>query len=333
MSTDDAGWRPTAAPATLEQRARMLQLARAYFASRSVLEVDTPALTRHGVTDPHIAGLQTHVAACGDTPLYLHTSPEYAMKRLLAAGAPDIYQICKVFRDHEVGRLHQPEFTMIEWYRRGATLDAIIDDTVGLIRAIGGAAELPSRRYRYRDRFIDACGIDPLIAGAAELANAAEALIDTGDLRRHIGSDRTAWLDLLLSHIVVPGLPADELSVIHHFPAPQAALARLDPADPATAERFEAFWTGVELANGYRELTDADEQRQRFAADGQRRGALGLPAIAPDHALLAALDNGLPECSGVALGFDRLVMIACGLHHIDQAVSFAFAPETSGRVI
>lgn len=327
MRPDDAGWRPTAVPVTLEQRAQMLQRARAFFASRSVLEVETPVLTRHGVTDPHIAGLQTRVAACGETPLSLHTSPEYAMKRLLAAGAPDIYQICKVFRDQEIGRLHQPEFTMIEWYRRGSTLDEIIDETTGLIRAITAIADLPSRRYRYRDRFADACGLDPLSAGTAELANAAEALIDTGDLRRLIGDDRTAWLDLLMSHVVVPGLPADELSVIDHYPAPQAALARLDPADPATAERFETFWNGMELANGYRELTDAAEQRERFAADRRHRSALGLPDVTPDPALLAALDHSLPECSGVALGFDRLVMIACRLEHIDEVISFALAPN------
>jgi len=278
-----------------------------------------------GVSDPHIASLTTRLVARENRTYFLQTSPEYAMKRLLASGAPDIYQICKVFRDHEIGRVHQPEFTMIEWYRRGATLDDIIAETCTFIIEVSETPSVTADKYRYRDLFLDTCHIDPLEVDAGGLADCAERMIDTvtPDLRQRIGADRNSWLDLLMSHVVMPGLAPDRLSIIHHFPADQAALARLDPAEPELAERFEIFLNGIELANGYRELTDAAEQRRRFDMDLDRRRAIGLPAMEPDQALLAALDHGLPECSGVAIGFDRLVMTACGLSHIDQTVSFA----------
>ncbi len=325
MSGTDTRWQPTAAPGILKRRARMMSLAREFFAVRSILEVETPTLTNSGVSDPHIMNLTTAVAARGNRTLYLHTSPEYAMKRLLASGSPDIYQICKVFRDQEIGRMHQPEFTMVEWYRRGASLDDIIAETCAFIIAVHETPSRAVRQYRYRDIFLDTCHIDPLEADAEHLAERAGRMIDalTPDLQQQIGTDRNAWLDLLMSHVIMPGLAPDQLSVIHHFPADQAALARLDPQHPELAERFEVFLGGFELANGYRELTDAAEQRRRFLTDHEQRRAAGLPLIAPDEALLAALDHGLPECSGVAIGFDRLVMTACELGHIDQAISFA----------
>lgn len=325
MNRSEEQWRPTSAPGVLERRARMLGLVREFFAARGVIEVETPALTSRGVSDPQIASLTTSLAADGGKTRYLHTSPEYAMKRLLAAGAPDIYQICRVFRDGEIGRLHQPEFTMVEWYRRGATLDDMIAETCAFITAVGEWDRLAIEKLGYRDVLRVACGIDPLTADAVELADCAARTtgIVSDGLRQAIGTDRTAWLDLLISHVVTPGFAPDRLTVLHHYPAEQAALARLDPADPALAERFEVFFGDIELANGYRELTDATEQRRRFAADGARRRAAGLPVMEPDHALLASLAAGLPECSGVALGFDRLVMTACGLPDIRQAVCFA----------
>ena len=325
MTVTAAHWKPTAGPGVLERRARMLRLARDFFDERSILEVETPALTNNGVSDPHIASLMTRLATRADLPYYLHTSPEYAMKRLLAWGAPDIFQICKVFRDHEVGRLHQPEFTMIEWYRLDATLEDMIDETCAFILGVGEIPSVSIEKFRYREICIDTCHIDPLVADAEHLAECAGRIVDavTADLRRQIGADRNAWLDLLMSHVIVPSLARNRLSVIHHFPAAQAALARLDPDAPELAERFEIFLDGIEIANGYRELTDAEEQRHRFNTDLEWRRAAGLPDMEPDQALLAALDCGLPECSGVAIGFDRLVMSACGLNSIEQAVSFA----------
>jgi len=325
VTNTDTNWRPTATLGVLERRARMLRLAREFFAARSIIEVETPALTRSGVSDPHIASLQTRLAARDDHAFFLHTSPEYAMKRLLAAGAPDIFQVCKVFRDREIGSAHQPEFTMVEWYRLGATLDDMIEETCAFIIAVSELPGLSIDTLAYREIFFDACHIDPLETDADRLADCAGRMIAsvTADLRRQIGSDLNAWQNLLMSHIVVPDLAPERLSVIHHFPADQAALARLDPADPELAERFEVFFNGIELANGYRELTDAAEQRRRFNTDKERRRAAGLSIMEPDQALLAALESGLPDCSGVAIGFDRVVMAACGLQHIDQAVSFA----------
>lgn len=325
MTSDDRRWKPTASPVVLERRAQMLHRAREFFAARSILEVETPALTRSGVSDPHIGNLTTRLKTRGDHTCFLQPSPEYAMKRLLASGAPDIYQICKVFRDHEIGRVHQPEFTMVEWYRRGATLDNIIAETCTFIIEVSEKPPVTIDKYRYRDIFFDTCQIDPLAADEDTLADCAERMIDTlaPDLRQRIGADRNTWLDLLMSHVVTPRLEPGRLSVIHHFPADQAALARTDPNEPKLAERFEVFCDGFELANGYRELTDAGEQRRRFSVDLDQRRTANLPIIEPDQALLAALDHGLPECSGVAVGFDRLVMAACGLSHIDQAVSFA----------
>jgi lysyl-tRNA synthetase class 2 len=321
----ETNWRPTAATGVLERRARMLRLARDFFAARSVIEVETPTLANSGVSDPHIASLTTQLAARGERPYFLHTSPEYAMKRLLASGSPDIYQICKVFRDQEIGPYHQPEFTMVEWYRQGATLDDMIEETCTFIIEVNETPSLPVEKYRSRDIFFNTCHVDPLEADTDRLANCAARMIDTmtPDLHQQLGADRNAWLDLLMSHVVMPGLTPDQLTVIHHFPADQAALARFDPEEPEFAERFEVFLNGIELANGYRELTDATEQRRRFNMDLEQRRAANLPLMAADQALLAALEHGLPECSGVAIGFDRLVMTACGLKHIDEVVSFA----------
>jgi lysyl-tRNA synthetase class 2 len=325
VTNSDTNWKPTATTDVLERRARMLRRARAFFAARSIIEVETPVLTRNGVSDPHIVSLETRLAAREGRSCFLHTSPEYAMKRLLAAGTPDIFQICKVFRDHEIGSVHQPEFTMVEWYRLSATLNDMIEETCKFITEVSEAQGGAVDTFRYRDIFIDACQIDPLDTDAEHLADCAARMIDsvTPDLRRQIGADQDTWQNLLMSHVVVPDLAPERLSVIHHFPANQAALARFDPAEPELAERFEVFLNGIELANGYRELTDAAEQRRRFNTDMEKRRAAGLTIMEPDQALLAALESGLPDCSGVAIGFDRLVMSACGLKHIDQAVSFA----------
>lgn len=335
MTPADTTWRPSATWDTLRARARLLRVARAFFARRDILEVETPTIGRHGVTEPHIASIGVRLAARPDTPHFLQTSPEYALKRLLATGGPDLYQLGKVFRDGELGKLHQPEFTLVEWYRRGISLDEIIAETCGFIAELmsaGAYGANPPRGpdpliepHAYVDLFQAQLSIDPLHAPLAELRAAARQRIGplTDALAVQLGDDRSAWLDLLMSHVVIPALPAAALSVIHHYPAAQAALARLDPADPRLAERFEVFYGGLELANGYRELTDAREQRRRFARDLQRREAAGTPAMTADPALLAALEHGLPDCCGVAVGFDRVVMCALGLDSIEETISFA----------
>jgi lysyl-tRNA synthetase class 2 len=306
----------------------MLERARSFFVARGVLEVETPALIAWPVSDPQLVNVRCQLAAFPARPLYLHTSPEYHMKRLLAAGSPDIYQISKVFRDGETGRQHLPEFTMVEWYRRGLTLQDIIAETCTLIADVAGAADRAvgePRVFSYQELLREHAGVDPLAADAGEVSRRTRDLL--GDridpaLGRRLGDDHSAWLDLLMVEIIEPALSGAGLAVICHYPAEQAALARLDPDDPRQAERFEVFLDGTELANGYRELTDAAEQRRRFGTDRETRRARGLPDVTIDPALLAALDTGLPDCCGVALGFDRLVMACLGAAQITEVVSF-----------
>lgn len=315
-------WRPTAGVAVLRARARMLAQLRAFFAGRDVLEVETPALCNAGVTDPHLTNpATTCLLPGGHEPrrLYLQTSPEYAMKRLLAAGSGAIYQIGKAFRGGEAGRCHNPEFTLIEWYRPGLDYAAIITETAALVAEVTGrrAAE---ERLSYAEAFRRHAGIDPLRAALPAIRErAAAAGMDVGDPER---LERDDWLDLLLSHLVAPRLGLGRPTFLTEFPASQAALARLIPGDPPVAARFELFIEGIEIANGFHELTDAGEQRRRFTEDNRRRARAGLPEMPIDERLLAALAAGLPECSGVALGFDRLVMIALGLPDLRQAIAF-----------
>lgn len=313
-------WRPSATLATLKLRAGLLAQIRRFFADRDVLEVETPALSVAGVTDPALASLMTRTRALGDRRLWLQTSPEFAMKRLLAAGSGDIYQICRVFRDGELGRWHQPEFAMLEWYRIGWDDRRLMREAGDLLASIiGRGRSVPERvALGYREAFERHLGTSvdvddtALVAALAEQGVAAPA-----------GLPRRGLLDLALSTVVVPALPRDALTFIYDFPADQAALARLKPGPPPAAARFEIFYGGLELANGYWELTDATEQRARFEAElDQRRGA-GLDAPVIDEALLAALAHGLPDCAGIAVGLDRLVAAALGLSSLDEAIAFA----------
>lgn len=313
-------WRPSAAVGAAQRRARMLATAREFFAGRNVLEVDTPALGRTTASDLQIRSFRLQTA--GPEELFLQTSPESYMKRLLAAGYPDIYSIGHVFRDGEIGRLHQPEFTMVEWYRLGLDLDAIIAETIDLIAtlterpALSGAVEL-----EYRDVFDEFAGIDPFTAGIDRLAAASDA---DAALRASLGDDRDAWLDLLLSTRVATRFADDRLTVLRHYPASQAALARICPADPSVADRFEVFHGSLELANGFVELRDAAEQRRRFESDNAMRRAAGAAAVPVDEALLGALESGLPACAGVAVGLDRLLMVALDQSDIRDVLAFAF---------
>ncbi|MFO1393515.1 MAG: EF-P lysine aminoacylase EpmA [Steroidobacteraceae bacterium] len=311
-------WTPTASLDTLRLRARMLERVRSHFAATGALEVETPVLVRAAVTDVHLESLAVH-GSDGSRVGFLHTSPEYAMKRLLSAGAPDIYQVCRVFRDGERGRRHNPEFTMVEWYRLGIDHHALMDDVERLLRALlePELAVGATRRVTYGEAFQEALALDPLAASPAEIA---AALAARGlDVPASIRGDRDALLDLGLSLLVAPGFPADRVTFVHDFPATQAALARIRGP---VASRFEAFWGGLELCNGFHELGDAAEQSCRFEADRAERRRRGQPDRDPDQRFLAGLAAGMPPCAGVALGFDRVVMIATGASTIDEVVAF-----------
>ncbi len=314
-------WRPTASPATLRVRANLLAVARRYFADRGVLEVETPLLSAAGVTDVHIESMRVTASGPGLAG-FLSTSPEYAMKRLLAAGSGDIYQICHAFRAGERGRSHNPEFTLIEWYRVGFDSALLMSDVEGLIGAMLAPCRpwQPAVRLSYREAVRRHAGFDPFDDSVDEMRRivASRGIAAPAS----IGATRDAWLDLIMSMIVGPELGRQGLCFVHDYPASQAALARLRPGEPAVAERFEAYLDGMELANGFRELADAVEQRARFVADQAERRNAGRPSPPIDERLLAALSAGLPDCAGVALGLDRVVMLACGLRSIDAVLAF-----------
>jgi lysyl-tRNA synthetase class 2 len=305
----------------LQRRAAALATTREFFRVRGVLEVDTPALVNAPVSDVNIGSASVELAP-GTAPRFLHTSPEYAMKRLLAAGSGDIYQVCHVFRGLERGRIHNPEFTMLEWYRIGFDIDAIMEEVAGLVRELlgKGGSHLRSEYVNYRDAVRLHAGIDPLECEMSELRAVAEEL--GFETARAASASRDELLDLIVGAKVGPALGASALTFLHRYPASQAALARLDPADPRVALRFELYYRGIELANGYDELANAPEQRRRFAADLAQRRERGLPVHPLDERLLAALDAGMPECAGVALGFDRVLMLAAGADRIDEVLAF-----------
>jgi lysyl-tRNA synthetase class 2 len=319
-------WQPSASFDTLAQRALLLGTTRDFFRQRGLLEVETPALVAHAVSDPHLANIPTRLA--DGRKLWLHTSPEYHMKRLLAAGAPNIWQLGKVFRDGEAGRCHEPEFTLLEWYRHDCTLRTLATESCELITTLAAIVgrHLAAPVYlSYRELFLSAVGVDPLSADAVTLRNCAREIMGTrldAGLENRLGDEIDAWLDLLMSHAVTAQLATTELAVVSGYPASQAALARIDPADSRIAERFEIFCAGLEVANGYRELCDAGEQARRFSTDQATRARLGRPDIVHDSGLLAALEAGLPDCAGVALGFDRVLMFLLDLPDIQSGLSF-----------
>ncbi len=308
----------------------MLARIRAFFAAAGVMEVETPILSHAGATDPALASLslsggRSGVGSGADRTLFLQTSPEFPMKRLLASGSGPIYQICKVFRGEERGRRHHPEFSLLEWYRPGLDDGQLIDEVAELVRAVLQRPMLPMQRIRYRDLFREVLDLDPFTAPVQTLREAAiTAGIPDAD---RLDLERDAWLDLLLTQCLEPRLGRSGMSFLCDYPPSQAALARIRPGgappdDQAVAERFELYIDGVELANGFHELTDAVEQGARFAHDRTERRRLGLTEIPHDTRLLAALQAGMPASSGVALGLDRLLMIAVGATHIDQVLAF-----------
>ena len=312
-------WRPSANLAALRRRAQALAATRGFFDARNVLEVETPALINAPVSDVNIGSVRVDMPGRGADPLFLHTSPEYAMKRLLAAGSGDIFQVCHVFRGAERGRQHNPEFTMVEWYRLGLSLEDLMREVADLVRLLLGK-DLPVEMLSYRDALRQHAGIDPLDVDDATLQRSAQELGLDSQRAREAGRDEL--LDLVVGAKVGPALGNSTLTFVHRYPASQAALARLDAEDPRLAMRFELYHRGVELANGYHELTNAAEQRMRFAADQQHRKSRGLPTNSPDPYLLAALEAGLPDCAGVALGFDRVLMLALDAASIDEVLAF-----------
>lgn len=301
--------------AALQQRAGLLAGIRQFFAERQVLEVETPLLCSNTVTAPHLQSIAT---AQG---MYLQTSPEYAMKRLLAAGSGAIYQICKAFRESESGTRHNPEFTMLEWYRPDFDHQQLMAEVNQLLSYLGVADSV--QMFSYREIFQNHLGIDPHQASLTDLQELAAQRLDL-----QFASDiRDDWLDLLLSHEIEPRLGLDCPQFIYDYPASQAALSIVaaDEHGEPVAQRFELYINGLEIANGYHELADAGELRQRFISDQQQRKAQGLPHIELDERLLAAMEAGLPPCSGVALGVDRLLMASKPGQGIDEVISFPFA--------
>ena len=322
-----SAWGPTAGMEALRLRARVNAAVRAFFAERGVLEVETPVFSRGGNSEPNIAPF--HLEFSGRTDgaprtRWLRTSPEYALKRLLAAGAGDCYELGRVFRDGEAGGRHNPEFTMLEWYRVGWDHRRLAGETAELVRAalalVGRDARLEETTYRelYRTRL----GLDPFLASEDELRAAlGDVVVDPQ------GLVRDDWLDLLMTHRLQPGFDPAVMLAVHDWPATQCALARLRRGDDgiAVAERFELYLGPVELANGYHELTDAAEQRARFERDLAVRAGRGAMQPPLDEAFLAALAHGLPACAGVALGVDRLLMAMLGTDRIADVLAFDFA--------
>lgn len=306
-------WRPTTKVAQLQARACLLQDVRDYFSARNVLEVETPLISMAGNTDPEINSIRT------DAGGYLRTSPEFALKRLLAAGSGDIFELGRVFRAGESGRFHNPEFTLLEWYRTGFSYQQLMDETADFVRHCGRGKfdQWPQQKLSYRQLFLRHLDIDPFKADQQLLCSTAQK-----HGIKDIQLNTRQWLDLLVSLVIQPALPEEYLTFVYDFPADQAALARIRPETPPLAERFELYLGRTELANGYQELTDALEQRQRFDAENAQREQRGLPVCKADHHLIAALENGLPECAGVALGVDRLLMSICGAGSISEVTAF-----------
>lgn len=300
-------WQPSATLETLKARAELYSSVRAFFSARKVLEVETPALSAHATVDRHIESFQADGR-------WLQTSPELAMKRLLCAQSGPIYQICKVFRLEESGRHHNPEFTLLEWYRPGFDHHQMMDEVEALLTVIGAHAGI-CERLTYRAAFQRYAGLDPFSATLDILRAAARFHGDAGEQ----AGERDFWLDLIMSETVGPKLGQSAPVFLYDFPASQAALSRIKGE---VAERFELFWKGIELANGFHELTDADEQQRRFEADQRWRTQHVRRAPPYDRNLIAALQAGMPACAGVALGLDRLLMLMRGLPDIAATMAF-----------
>ncbi len=303
---------------------------RRYFAEKGVLEVETPLLASATTPDPNIPSFSTAAANAGEQSRYhscryLSTSPEFAMKRLLAAGSGPIYQICKAFRQGELGRLHNPEFTLLEWYRPGFDHHRLMDEVAALVMDLAEGYRVfeVEERLTYGECFQRYLDIDPYVVDAPRLKICAEQQgLETNSGLAEM--DRDGWLDLLMSHCIQPNLGQGRLSFVYDYPASQAALAKIRPGSPSVAERFELFIDGVELVNGFHELRDAAEQKARFESELQHRQENGLDGVKIDEYLLDALEAGLPDCAGVAMGLDRLLLVLTGASGLEEVLTFPY---------
>ncbi|MFQ5488984.1 MAG: EF-P lysine aminoacylase EpmA [Gammaproteobacteria bacterium] len=317
-------WRPTADLEQLRLRAAVLGEVRAFFQARGVLEVETPLLCHAAASDTHLASMSATYhgpgAGAGGEKLWLQTSPEFAMKRLLAAGSGPIYQVCKAFRNGEAGGLHHPEFTILEWYRPGMDHHELMVEVEALLRYLMGE-DGTCTRLSYGEAFRRHAGIDPHSADGRALRRCFASQVGV-PVEGVDPQDRDAWLDLILTHLVEPNLGLEGPLFLYDYPASQAALARIRPGNPPLAERFELYMDGIEIANGYHEVICRQEQQLRFERDRRQRRRLGLADAPLDQRLLAALEHGLPPCAGVALGLDRLLMVLAGASCIEEVLAF-----------
>ncbi len=310
-------WRPTTSLSALQARADVYQKIRSFFSRKKYLEVDVPLLGSGGTTDRFIESFQT---SSNDRQLYLQTSPEFAMKRLLVAGSGPIYTLTKAFRQEEVGRFHNAEFSMLEWYRPGFDDHQLMSEVSELMAHF---FDDDIEKRSYKEIFQTRLSINPYSDPLKDIKSKATDLLDVKGLEGE--EDRDVWLDVLFSHIIQPELKG-KLFFIYDYPQTQSALARIEKNNEGVlvARRFELFVDGIELANGYWELTDPNEQRERFEKDVRQRQALGFPAINYDEHLIQAIEKGLPDCAGVALGVDRLLMLVEGAGHINEVIAFPF---------
>ncbi|QLB20865.1 elongation factor P lysine(34) lysyltransferase [Vespertiliibacter pulmonis] len=312
-------WKPSATIHNLLKRAKIIGEIRQFFTERGILEVETPTMSEFSVTDVHLSTFQTQFLSPFETQaktLYLITSPEYHMKRLLANGSGAIFQICRVFRNEEAGKRHNPEFTMLEWYRPHFDMYRLINEVDDLLQQILDCE--PAESFSYQFIFQTYVGLDPLSASQAQLVTKAQE----HGLQCDENEDRDTLLQFLFSEVVETQIGKDRPTAVYHFPASQAALAQISTEDHRVAERFEFYYKGLELANGFHELSDAKEQLRRFEQDNQQRKIMGLPPQELDHRFISALQAGIPNCSGVALGIDRLLMIAMHAERIDEVMAF-----------
>jgi lysyl-tRNA synthetase class 2 len=309
----------------LKKRSQALKTLRAFFYARSVMEVDTPILSSAATPDLHLRSLSTQVQVPGEADhhtFYLHTSPEYPMKRLLCAGSGDIFYLGKVFRDGDVSRRHQVEFTLLEWYRLGFDLRAMMDETVKVVQSLLG--DRPVEMISYEEAFESYAGLEAVHDTDAKSCQACLAEHRVPEVVGVDADDKPLWEQLVLTEVIEPQLGRGKITCLYHYPSREAALAQLHLQDERLALRFEVFVDGMELANGYQELADADEYRRRFEADLAQRSENGLPNVPMDEALLSALAvDGLPACSGVALGVDRLLMLAFQADDIRGVLPFS----------
>ncbi|MDG3554445.1 EF-P lysine aminoacylase EpmA [Acinetobacter bereziniae] len=315
-------FKPTCDLRALKARAKLYQQIRQFFEQRDVLEVETPILSQAGVTDVHLASIQAQRHLQGKKLThYLQTSPEFAMKRLLASGSGAIYQICKVFRDDEHGRKHNSEFTMLEWYRPHFSLKDLMFEVTDLLNVVLAErfGDVRPTVLSYKHAFIDRLDLNPLKATLSELKDAAHRV----GLNLDLGDDRLAYIDLLFSHMVEPSLGFDTPVFLTDFPPELASLAKtkIDEDGELVAARFELYIEGLELANAYDELIDAAVLRSRFQADNAEREKLGLHVMPIDEYLLTALPN-MSECAGIALGIDRLLMVVMNQMKLEKVITF-----------